>query len=136
MPTEQLEWIISLPQNIAHEGRSGIDLLYTQILEQAAADVDMDGEDNEEINRCFKTVVGTVLLVFNPLSARAFLDLLIVSNITTLHSFLIPDGPEDPIYIFHKSFPGFLTDHKQCKDNWFLLTQQSIMQKFYFHAST
>jgi hypothetical protein len=38
-PTQQLERIISLPQNTAHEGRAGVDLLYTQILEQAAADV-------------------------------------------------------------------------------------------------
>jgi hypothetical protein len=38
-PTQQLERIISLPQNTAFEGRAGVDLLYTQILEQAAADV-------------------------------------------------------------------------------------------------
>jgi len=125
-PTEQLERIISLPQDTAHEGRTGIDLLYTQVLEQAAADVDMDDEDNEKIHRCFKTVVGTVLLVFNPLSMRALSDLLILPSIsTTLHSLhsliIIPDGPEDPICIFHKSFPDFLTDHKRCKDNRFFV---------------
>jgi hypothetical protein len=125
-PTEHLERIISLPQSTAHEGRSGIDLLYTQVLEQAVADVDMDAEDSEEIHRRFKTVVGTVLLVFNPLSARALSDLLMVSSISTtlysLHSLLlIPDGSEDPICIFHKSFPDFLTDHKRCKDNRFFV---------------
>ena len=104
-PTEQLERIISLPQDTAHEGRSGIDLLYTQVLEQAATDIDMDGKDDEEIYRRFKTVVGTVLLVFNPLSMKTLSDLLISSSIsTTLHSLhsllLIPDGPEDPIYIW------------------------------------
>jgi hypothetical protein len=35
IPTTQLERIISLPQSTAREGRSGIDLLYTQVLEQA-----------------------------------------------------------------------------------------------------
>ena len=124
-PTEQLERIISFPQNTAPEGRSGIDLLYTQVLEQAAADVDMD-EDSEEIHWHFKMVVGTVLLVFNPLSIRALSDLLVSSNIpTTLHSLhsllLIPEGPEDPICIFHKSFPDFLTDQKRCKDTWFFV---------------
>jgi hypothetical protein len=69
-------------------------------------------------------VVGAVLLVFNPLSVRALSDLLGVSNISTtlrsLHSLLlVPDGPEDPIHTFHKSFPDFLTDHKRCKDNRF-----------------
>jgi len=119
-PTEQLERIISSPQNTTHEGRSGIDLLYTQVLEQAVADVDTDDDDGE-IHRCFRTVVGTVVLVFNPLSIRALSDLLRMTSIlTTLHSLhsllLIPDGPEDPVHIFHKSFPDFLTDHKRCKD--------------------
>ena len=120
-PTEQLERIISSPQNTTHEGRSGIDLLYTQVLEQAVADVDTDDDDDDETHRHFKTVVGTVLLVFNPLSVRALSDLLRMSSIPTilrsLHSLLlIPDGPEDPIRIFHKSFPDFLTDHKRCKN--------------------
>ena len=119
-PTEQLEQIISSPQNTTHEGRSGIDLLYTQVLEQAVADVDTD-DDDDEIHRHFKAVVGTVLLVFNPLSVRGLSDLLSMSSIpTTLRPLqsllLIPDGPEDPVRIFHKSFPDFLTDHKQCKD--------------------
>ena len=125
-PTEHLERIISLPHNTAHEGRSGIDLLYSQVLEQAVADLDAYDEDDEEIHRRFKIVVGTVLLVFNPLSIKALSDLLRVSSITTtlhsLHSLLlIPDGPEDPICIFHKSFPDFLTDYKRCKDNRFFV---------------
>jgi len=118
-PTEQLERIISSPQNTTHEGRSGIDLLYSQVLEQAVADVDTDDDDGE-IHRCFRTVVGTVVLVFNPLSIKALSDLLRMTSIlTTLHSLhsllLIPDGPEDPVRIFHKSFPDFLTDNKRCK---------------------
>ena len=124
-PTEQLERIISSPQNTTHEGRFGIDLLYSQVLEQAVTDMDKD-DDEEEIRKHFKAVVGTVVLVFNPLSVKALSGLLRMSNIpTTLHSLhsllLIPDGPEDPVHIFHKSFPDFLTDHKRCKDNQFFI---------------
>ena len=98
-PTEQLDQIISLTQSTAHEGRSGIDLLYTQVLEQAVDDMDVDAE---EVHSHFKTVVGAVILVFNPLSARALSDLLRVPGISTtlcsLHSLLlVPDGTEDPI---------------------------------------
>jgi hypothetical protein len=126
IPTTQLERIISLPQNTAREGRSGIDLLYTQVLEQAVGNIGTDDEDDKEILTRFQAVVGAVLLVFNPLSVRALSDLLGVSNISTtlrsLHSLLlVPDGPEDPIRIFHKSFPDFLTDHKRCKDNRFFV---------------
>ena len=125
-PAEQLERIISLPQSTTHEGRSGIDLLYTQVLEQAVADVDIEDEDDEEIHGRFKTVVGAVLLVFDPLSAGALSDLLKSPSIPTtlryLHSlFLIPDDPEDPIRAFHKSLPDFITDHRRCKDKRFFV---------------
>ena len=40
LPTERLTLIISLRHSTAHEGRSGIDLLYTQVLEQAFRDAD------------------------------------------------------------------------------------------------
>jgi hypothetical protein len=59
-PTQQLERIISLPQNTAFEGRAGVDPLYTQILEQAAADVDRVEYDGE-IYSHFKAVVGAVV---------------------------------------------------------------------------
>ena len=124
-PTQQLERIISLPKNTAHEGRAGVDLLYTQILEQAAADVGIVQYD-AEIYSHFKTVVGAVLLVHNPLSAKALSDLLRLSNIYTtlqsLHSLLlVPESPEEPICIFHKSFPDFLTDPNRCRDEKFLV---------------
>jgi len=117
-PTEQLDRIISLPQDTTHEGRSGIDLLYTRVLGQA---VDEVGADAEEIYSRFRTVLGAVLLVLNPLSITALSDLLRVSNILTtlrsLHSLLlVPDNTEDPIQAFHKSFPDFLTDPARCKD--------------------
>jgi WD40 repeat protein len=120
-PVELLNRITSFPQTTSHEGRSGIDLLYTQVLEQAVDDVDAD---NKELCSRFKTVVGTLLLLFNPLSVKALSDLLRVPNTPTalrpLHSLLlIPDNTEDPIHIFHKSFPDFLTDPKRCEDQWF-----------------
>jgi len=120
-PTEQLDQIISLAQNTTHKGRSGIDLLYTQVLEQAVDGMDVDAK---EVHSRFRTVVGAVLLVLNSLSARGLSDLLGVSSISTtiysLHSLLlVPEDPEDPIRAFHKSFPDFLTDPVRCKDKQF-----------------
>jgi len=122
-PTGQLDQIISLPQSTANEGRSGIDLLYTQVLEQAVDDIDGDAK---KIYSCFRTVVGAVLLVINPLSIIALSDLLGVSNISTalrsLHSLLlVPESIEDPIRPFHKSFPDFLMDPVRCKDVQFFV---------------
>jgi len=122
-PTEQLDQIISLPQSTVHEGQSGIDLLYTQVLEQA---VDEVGSYAGEIYSHFRTVVGAVLLVLNPLSIMALSDLLKRTNISTtlqsLHSvLLVPDSSEDPIRAFHKSFPDFLMDPVRCKDAQFFV---------------
>jgi hypothetical protein len=90
--------------------------------------VGVDDEDEDEIHSRFKTVVGAVLLVFNPLSVGALSDLLKVPTISTtlrsLHSLLLvpdPEKTEDPIRAFHKSFPDFLTDPKRCKDERFFV---------------
>ena len=118
-PTEQLERIIAVPR----DGRAGIDLLYILILEQAATDYGV--VENETIS-LFKTVVGAVLLVYNPLSAKALSDLLRLSNIySILHSLRtlihVTENPEDPIYALQKSFPDFLTDPSWCKNEKFLV---------------
>ena len=123
IPAQQLNLITSVPQSTSYEGRSGIDILYTQVLEQAVDDVDAD---DEEFYSHFRTVVAAVLLAFNPLSVKALSDLLGVSGISTtlrsLHSLLlIPTREDTPVCIFHKSFPDFLMDQRRCKDNRFFI---------------
>ena len=122
-PNKRLALITSLPQSTTYEGESGIDLLYTQVLEQAFCNVGSDGQD---LYSHLRSVVGAVMLVFNPLPRKALSTLLRTSNISTilrpLHSLLlIPDSIEDPIRIFHKSFPDFLTDQERCKDKRFFV---------------
>ena len=123
-PDERLALIVSLPEDTFHEGRSGVDLLYTQVLEQAFHDVD------HEVYSNFKSVVGAVLLIFHPLSINTLSDLLrncgtpskIYSSLRTLHSvLLVPGSTEKPVQIFHKSFPDFLTDPERCTDPHFFI---------------
>ena len=123
IPAQQLNRITSVPQSTSHEGRSGIDILYTQVLEQAVDDVDVD---DDEFYSHFRTVIGTVLLVFDPLSVRALSDLLGAPGISTalrsLHSLLlVPTSEVAPVCIFHKSFPDFLMDQGRCKDSRFFI---------------
>jgi len=124
-PTESLALITSLPQSTAEEGKSGIDQLYTKVLEQAFCGIH---SDNSQRYLCFRAVVGTIVLIFNPLSIKGLSDLLklqtshIHSTLRSLHSLLlVPDGTEDPILTFHKSFPDFLTDPERCKNIRFLV---------------
>ena len=123
-PTKRLADIVGLPQSTVQEGRSGLDKLYTEVLQVAF----LDEQADDEFYSCFKSVVGAVILVFNPLSIPALSDILEISDIPTtlrsLHSFLIvPTNQfgETPISVPHKSFPDFLTDPKWCTDNWFFI---------------
>ena len=136
LPTERLNLIISLPQSTAQEGKTGIDLLYAQVLEQAFHDVD---SDEQRFYSNFKTVLGAVVLVFNPLSVKSLSDLLKTSNIPTtlrsLHSLLLvpdPDKPEEPVRPFHKSFPDFLTDPARCKSKLFFIESSAYNAEILF----
>ena len=126
-PDERLALVVSHPQDTSLEGKSGIDLLYAKILEQAYHDVDIN--DHEFYSR-FKSVVGAVILVFHPLSIKTLSELLgncgtpsrISSALGALNSLLlVPENAEDPVCILHRSFPNFLTNPERCKDNRFLV---------------
>ena len=125
VPSDRLAQITSLPQSTTEEGKSGADQLYIAVLEQAFHD---SRPDNSQRFSRFRSVVGTILLVFNPLSTKGLSELLglhlkhIHTTLRSLHSLLlVPDNAEDPIVTFHKSFPDFLTDPKRCEDERFLV---------------
>ena len=127
-PSERLAILVSLPQSTAHEGGSGIDSLYAEILRDAYHDVDRN--NTQEIYLRFRSVVGAVLSAFSPLSMKSLSDLLhgfgtpfkISATLRPLHSrLLIPEDIEDPICVFHKSFPDFLTDPNRCQDMQFFV---------------
>ena len=124
-PTERLALITSLPHDTTREGKSGVDQLYTKVLGQGFRDIHTD--EDYHYSR-FRRVVGTVLLIFNPLSIKGLSELLgcdisyICSTIRSLHSLLlIPVQMEYPILTFHKSFPDFLMDLDRCRDNKFFV---------------
>jgi len=126
-PDERLALIVSLPLDTSHEAKLGIDPLYTQVLSQAFQDADFHDHD---LYSHIKSVVGAVLLIFHPLSIKTLSDLLLncgtptrmTSSLRTLHSLLlVPDNIDNPIRIFHKSFPDFLTDPGRCTDSRFFI---------------
>ena len=131
-PAKRLNLLISLPQNTTREGESGLNSLYTEILKQAYYDLGPDDQnpDNQEVYRRFRSVVGVVLLAFNPLSMKSLVHLLhdfntpsdISTALNPLHSLLlVPEDTEDSIHILHKSFPDFLMDPKRCQDTRFFV---------------
>ena len=123
--SERLSLITSLPESTVEEGKSGIDQLYIQILQQALSGVH---PGNSQRYLRFQTVVGAVVLLFNPLPIKDLSHLLgcstqyIQSSVRSLHSLLlVPGSIEEPIQIFHKSFPDFIMDPNRCEDERFVV---------------
>ena len=123
LPSEGLARVTSFPHSTVEEGKYGVDQLYTSILEQAFR----DARDSQLFSH-FRAVVGVILLSFNPLSIEGLSTLLrhhtshILSTVRPFHSvLLVPDNTEDPIRIFHRSFPDFLVDPRRCKDERFFV---------------
>ena len=123
-PNERLQLIITPPDSTVHEGRSGIDPLYAQILLHAFSDA---GEDTVFMN--LKKVLAAVVLAFNPLSRRQIAEILniktslITATLQHLHSvLLVPHEDSKEIRIFHKSFPDFLQDPGRCSDPRFFIS--------------
>ena len=135
-PKRRLALLVSLPQSTSREGDSGINTLYTAILRQAYCDLGPDNQnpDNQEVYQHFRSVVGAVLLAFNPLSMKSLSSLLhnldtppdIFTALDPLHSLLlVPEITEDHVQIFHKSFADFLTDPKRCQDTQFFVDPEA-----------
>ena len=119
-PPTRLSLIISPPFD---EGRSSTSALYTHVLEQASSSAPVESEG---FYHRFKSIVGTTLLTFISLPTDALSELLKGSEIsTTLRSLnpllLVPDTDAEPVRVFHKSFPDFLTDQGQCTDERFFV---------------
>ena len=126
LPAERLTLITSLPQNTVEEGMSGVDQLYINVLKH----VFHDHINDTQFYSHLRSILGAVVLIFNPLPMKGLSELLkgyhgplyISSTVRSLHSLLlIPDNIEHPIHTFHKSFPDFLTDSRRCKDTQFFV---------------
>jgi hypothetical protein len=98
------------------EGLLAIDKLYQHIIKAAFRRF----LDKKLISRCH-SVVGTIVLLFDPLPLRELAQMLGVTSshirelLSDLHSVLvIPSNDEGIIHTFHASFHDFLTDMGRC----------------------
>jgi hypothetical protein len=119
-PQDRLKIITSTPESTVHEGRSGVDVTYDQIFLQSFEDVKTN--DTEFFDR-LRLIVGSIALVFNPLSCTSLAAILDMSpdnvsnTIRSLHSvIMVPVSDSDLLRVFHKLFPDYLTDRTRCMD--------------------
>jgi hypothetical protein len=106
-----------------------LDEMYLRILRESVAGDYSDAERVQMADQ-FRRVVGSIVVLFDTLSASALsvllfqseVDALEIVNITLdpLHSVLsIPLDAGFPIWLLHPSFRDFLLDHGRCPDDQF-----------------
>lgn len=92
-----------------------LDDIYMQILRTAIP----EHSDEDMIER-FQKVVGTIVLLQNPLPPRSLAYLLgmtvndINGTLNHLHSITAPSSQDHSPQIYHTSFPDFITDSNRC----------------------
>jgi hypothetical protein len=107
----------------------GLDKIYIQILQHSFKRV----ENKEKIAKSFRWIVGSITILFEPLSAFALAKLLseqkdtITLRLRHLHSVLnIPKDQDQPIRLLHPSFRDFLLDKQRCRDEHFRVDEREM----------
>ncbi|KAK4078309.1 uncharacterized protein Triagg1_3325 [Trichoderma aggressivum f. europaeum] len=128
-PNEQLERFFNSDLNT----RSNLDVTYLPVLDQLTRGL-KSGETEAVITK-FKKIVGTIVLLANPLSITSLASLLAIetekidNQLDMLHSVLdIPLNPDVPIRLFHLSFRDFLIDKENRDVNSFWVDEQETHQ--------
>jgi hypothetical protein len=129
LPEQQLVKIINLPESTAHEGKAQfkskttLDSLYMSVLKTAFA------EEDSEADSKVRSIIGTVALLVNPLPPSGVAELIglapreVTLLLTLVQSLLILDeDPAQPVKLFHKSFPDFITNPSRCLDTRFYIS--------------
>lgn len=122
-PNERLRLILTPMDSTLHEGRAGIDPLYTQLLIRA-----FPGVRGTTMFANLRSVLGAVILAFNPLSRTQISEIFgigtffVRTTLRHLHSvLLVPTEDSKEIRVFHKSFPDFLQDPHRCSNPKFFI---------------
>ena len=127
LPDKQLETIVSSPSTTDYEGKTSLDSLYLWILGETFH------TDDPAIWARIRSVIGTVVLLVNPLPPSGIAELMgletrdILPFLKSVQSLLILDeDPAKPIKPFHKSFPDFITNPSRCTDAKFYISPRDL----------
>lgn len=110
---------------------------YLPVLNQTLQGNPTQTEKNSRIRK-FRNIVGSIVLLFEPLSSASLAVLLripktdIDRRLRTLHSVLrVPEDPKIPVRLFHLSFRDFLVDPEN-NQNEFKINEKKAHKKLAF----
>ena len=89
--------------------------------------------DDHAIFSRIRTIIGTLILLVNPLPPSGIAELVgleirkILPILTSVQSLLIlEEDPNEPVKPFHKSFPDFITNPSRCTDERFYISPKHL----------
>ncbi|CAG9990185.1 unnamed protein product [Clonostachys byssicola] len=125
-PRKKLENIL---RNRTRTKGSELDSMYLVVLEQLLAG--LSEQDSQETLAQFRQVVGSIVVLANPLSPSALARLLhlpledVSDLLDLLHSVLnVPTTSKQPVTLLHLSFGDFLLDPQRSANNPFWIDQK------------
>jgi hypothetical protein len=115
---------------------SQLDQTYLSVLSQLLAGVEEhEDEERDELCRDFRQIVGSMVLLADPLSTVSLAKLLCTTKrkverqLYLLHSVIcVPLDPDTPIHLLHLSFREFLVKQSKCRQRWFAIDENTTHQ--------
>jgi hypothetical protein len=128
---KRLETILCNDGNTVAAPEKHLNQIYITVLNNSLS-ADFTDEEREEHCRMLRYIVGSVVVLFSPLSAWCLSALLQVADedisqtLEDLHAILnIPKDITQPLRLHHPSFRDFLLDKKRCGDDSFWVDERS-----------
>lgn len=134
-PMERLEQVC-FASGAKHKSTEALDEVYSTVLASSMTG-DFSAEEEDKFTIRLRQVVGSVVLLFDNLSAEELARLLfpavstgrniVQQTLNSLHAVLdVPEGPSQPLRMLHLSFRDFLVDSTRCRDIRFQINQQQV----------
>jgi len=140
-PEEPLSLVLSATKS-SPSATEHLDSIYTTLLQHSV----LGRRGYQECAARFRQVVGSIVVMFNTMSARNLAQLLrmpfkmVSGTLDPLRSVLnVPEDESQPVRLFHLSFRGFLLDSQRCSDSRFQVDEKerhtSLFRKCMEHIS-
>jgi hypothetical protein len=135
---KRLDTILSTNSNTVAAPEKHLNEIYVTVL-RGSLPAEYTDKEREEHCDMLRYVVGSIVVLFSPLSAGCLIALLdaaeedISQTLEDLHAILnIPEDPAQQLRLHHPSFRDFLLDKKRCGDNSFWVDERSTHEKLAF----
>ena len=126
--------------NSASSPERDLDEIYTSVLTHSLRGL-YDEQESKDLRNLFSQIVGSIVVLFDTLSATSLAGLLetpkekILQTLRNLHSVLdVPECEDGSIRLLHPSFRDFLLSTERCLNPLFLINERQVHRNLFIHC--